>query len=289
MLRLDDVDFKPKGESPLARCKSFTETVCPYCGKAARREVDTIETFMCSSWYMLRYPDARNDKKAFDSELINQMLPVDKYVGGAEPSCMHLIYARFVTKVLRDAGYLKFDEPFTSLVHQGTILGPDGQKMSKSKGNTVSPDEYIDKFGSDVFRTYLMFGFNYIEGGPSVSYTHLKVLLVDAISFRADPNDEIWNYENVAQIKYAEAQNRVITDYLGKNVEANMHNQIEYISNQGLLMLCLLYTSTKDKKECKRWVKSLISFVIKLLAGPASYIWTRKARNVSTMAVSIGR
>ena len=121
---------------------------------------------MFSSWYMLRYPDAQNDKQAFDPDFINQMLPVDKYVGGAEHSCMHLIYARFVTKVLRDAGYLKFDEPFTSLVHQGTILGPDGQKMSKSKGNTISPDEYIDKFGSDVFRTYLMFGFNYIEGGP---------------------------------------------------------------------------------------------------------------------------
>ena len=161
-----DVDFKPDGESPLARCESFVKTVCPCCGKEARREVDTMDTFMCSSWYMLRYPDARNDKQAFDPDFINQMLPVDKYVGGAEHSCMHLIYARFVTKVLRDAGYLKFDEPFTSLVHQGTILGPDGQKMSKSKGNTVSPDEYIDKFGSDVFRTYLMFGFNYTEGGP---------------------------------------------------------------------------------------------------------------------------
>lgn len=161
-----DVDFKPDGESPLARCESFVKTVCPCCGKEAKREVDTMDTFMCSSWYMLRYPDARNDKQAFDPDFINQMLPVDKYVGGAEHSCMHLIYARFVTKVLRDAGYLKFDEPFTSLVHQGTILGPDGQKMSKSKGNTVSPDEYIDNFGSDVFRTYLMFGFNYIEGGP---------------------------------------------------------------------------------------------------------------------------
>lgn len=161
-----DVDFRPDGESPLARNEKFVNTICPCCGKPAKREVDTMDTFMCSSWYMLRYPDVRNDKEAFDPDFINQMLPVDKYVGGAEHSCMHLIYARFVTKVLRDAGYLKFDEPFKSLVHQGTILGPDGQKMSKSKGNTVSPDEYIEKYGSDVFRTYLMFGFNYIEGGP---------------------------------------------------------------------------------------------------------------------------
>lgn len=161
-----DVDFRPNGESPLARCNSFVNTTCPCCGKPAKREVDTMDTFMCSSWYMLRYPDAHNKEKAFEPALINQMLPVDKYVGGAEHSCMHLIYARFITKVLRDAGYLNFDEPFKSLVHQGTILGPDGQKMSKSKGNTISPDKYIDMYGSDVFRTYLMFGFNYIEGGP---------------------------------------------------------------------------------------------------------------------------
>lgn len=161
-----DVDFRPDGESPLARCSSFVNTTCPCCGKPAKREVDTMDTFMCSSWYMLRYPDAHNKERAFEPTFINQMLPVDKYVGGAEHSCMHLIYARFVTKVLRDAGYLNFGEPFKSLVHQGTILGPDGQKMSKSKGNTISPDKYIDMYGSDVFRTYLMFGFNYIEGGP---------------------------------------------------------------------------------------------------------------------------
>ncbi|HYE09452.1 MAG TPA: class I tRNA ligase family protein, partial [Patescibacteria group bacterium] len=100
------------------------------------------------------------------TEWINKMLPVDKYIGGAEHAAMHLLYARFITKALRDAGYLNFDEPFKSLVHQGTILGPDGFKMSKSKGNVISPDVYIDEYGSDVFRMYLAFGFSYIEGGP---------------------------------------------------------------------------------------------------------------------------
>ncbi len=94
------------------------------------------------------------------------MLPVDKYIGGIEHACMHLLYARFFTKALRDMGYLSFDEPFTSLVHQVLILGPDGEKMSKSKGNTVSPDEYVEEYGADVLRGYLMFGFNYVEGGP---------------------------------------------------------------------------------------------------------------------------
>ena len=160
-----NVAFAPDGKSPLAKSDEFINTTCPVCGGPAKREADTLDTFVCSSWYFLRYPDNKNSKKAFDSQLINKMLPVDKYVGGAEHSCMHLLYARFVTKALRDLGYLNFDEPFLSLVHQGTILGPDGFKMSKSRGNVVSPDDYISKSGSDVFRIYLMFGFSYIEGG----------------------------------------------------------------------------------------------------------------------------
>ena len=161
-----DVDFTPDGKSPLLKCEEFMNVTCPVCGKPARRDPDTLDTFVCSSWYYLRYPDNKNDKAPFDSELINKMLPVDKYIGGAEHACMHLLYARFITKALRDMGYLNFDEPFLSLVHQGTILGPDGNKMSKSRGNVVSPDDCIQKYGSDVFRLYLMFCFSYTEGGP---------------------------------------------------------------------------------------------------------------------------
>ncbi len=161
-----NVVFTPDGESPLAKCEEFIHTTCPACGGPARRDSDTLDTFVCSSWYFLRYPDSNNNKEAFSRDWVNKMLPVDKYVGGAEHAAMHLLYARFFTKALRDMGYLDFDEPFLSLVHQGTILGTDGQKMSKSRGNTVNPDEYIQKFGSDVFRMYLAFGFAYIEGGP---------------------------------------------------------------------------------------------------------------------------
>jgi leucyl-tRNA synthetase len=125
-----------------------------------------MDTFVCSSWYFLRYPDNKNDAKAFDTEWINKMLPVDVYVGGAEHACMHLLYARFMTMALKDMGYVNFEEPFTRLVHQGVILGPDGARMSKSRGNVISPDEYIQQYGSDVLRTYLGFGFSYIEGGP---------------------------------------------------------------------------------------------------------------------------
>jgi leucyl-tRNA synthetase len=160
-----DVEFTPDGKSPLAKCDDFVNTTCPHCGGPAKREVDTLDTFVCSSWYYLRYADNKNTEKAFDPETINKMLPVDKYVGGPEHACMHLLYARFITKALRDMGYLNFDEPFISLRHQGLILGPDGLKMSKSKGNTISPDDYINEYGADVFRMYLMFGFDYTEGG----------------------------------------------------------------------------------------------------------------------------
>ena len=160
-----DVDFTPDGKSPLAKSEEFINTECPACGKQAKRETDTLDTFVCSSWYFLRYADNRNSEQPWDTEWINKMLPVDMYVGGPEHACMHLLYARFVTKALRDMGYLHFDEPFKRLVHQGIILGADGEKMSKSKGNFVSPDPYIDAHGSDVFRLYLLFGFNYIEGG----------------------------------------------------------------------------------------------------------------------------
>ncbi len=161
-----DVEFKPDGKSPLAKHEKFMNTVCPNCGKPATRDPDTLDTFVCSSWYYLRYADARNEEAPFDRETVDKMLPVDTYVGGAEHACMHLLYARFFTKALRDLNYLNFDEPFRRLVHQGVILGPDGNKMSKSHGNVVSPDDYVEKYGSDAFRLYLMFGFSYTEGGP---------------------------------------------------------------------------------------------------------------------------
>ncbi len=161
-----NVEFKPDGKSPLAKSKEFMNCKCPICNGKATRDADTLDTFVCSSWYYLRYPDAKNSKQAWDKEIINKMLPVDKYIGGAEHACMHLLYARFFTKALRDMGYLDFDEPFKSLVHQGVILGPDGNRMSKSRGNVISPDDYVKEYGSDIFRTYLMFGFSYTEGGP---------------------------------------------------------------------------------------------------------------------------
>jgi leucyl-tRNA synthetase len=149
--------------SPLATHEKFINTNCPKCGKKAHRDPDTMDTFVCSSWYYLRFPNANISDSPFDVSRIG-WLPVDQYIGGAEHATMHLLYSRFVTKALRDMDILNFDEPFLNLFHQGTIT-KDGTKMSKSKGNSVSPDEFIEKYGSDTFRAYLMFLSPFDEGG----------------------------------------------------------------------------------------------------------------------------
>jgi len=161
-------DFRPTGEgkSPLAKSKKFVETSCPKCQGPAQRETDTMDTFVCSSWYYFRYTDPKNDKEFAAKEKIKTWLPVNMYIGGAEHTVMHLLYSRFFTKALRDLGYVGFGEPFLSLRHQGIILGPDGQKMSKSRGNVVDPDKQVKKYGSDVIRMYLCFMGPYNQGGP---------------------------------------------------------------------------------------------------------------------------
>ncbi len=157
-------DYVPKGKSPLAEAEDFVNVECPKCKGPGQREVDTMDTFVCSSWYFLRYPDAGNSKAAWGKERADKWMSADMYIGGPEHACMHLLYARFVHRVLHDLGYVDAVEPFNRLVHQGMIT-KDGAKMSKSKGNVVSPDEFVEKYGSDVFRMYLMFMGPFTEGG----------------------------------------------------------------------------------------------------------------------------
>lgn len=162
----EEVEYKPTGGevAPLGTSEEFVNTKCPECGGKARREVDTMDTFVCSSWYYLRYLDAHNEQKPWNEKVVKEWMPVDMYIGGPEHACMHLIYARFVMMALHDFGFTSHDEPFKRLVHQGLVT-KDGAKMSKSKGNVVSPDEFVDKYGSDVFRMYLMFMGPFEDGG----------------------------------------------------------------------------------------------------------------------------
>ncbi|MDD5547569.1 MAG: leucine--tRNA ligase [Candidatus Pacebacteria bacterium] len=160
-------DYTPEaGKSPLARSEKFVKTKCPKCGDPAERETDTMDTFVDSSWYYIRYTDPKNSKSLADIKKVKEWLPVKMYIGGAEHAVMHLLYARFFTKFLYDEGLINFQEPFLSLRHQGIILGTDGQKMSKSRGNVVDPDELVSKFGADSVRLYLCFMGEYHLGGP---------------------------------------------------------------------------------------------------------------------------
>ncbi len=176
----ENVQFKSTGESPLRYEADFLNTTCPVCGGPATREADTMDTFICSSWYYLRYADPHNSEQAWSPERLKQWLPVDQYVGGVEHAILHLLYSRFFVKALRDMGHLDFDEPFKRLFHQGMVLGSDGQKMSKSRGNVEAPDKYVEKYGADTVRCYMMFIGPFDAGG----------------SFKADNLEGIWRFLN---------------------------------------------------------------------------------------------
>lgn len=152
----EDVSFTAGAKSPLATSEEFVHCKCPKCGADATRETDTMDTFLCSSWYYLRYTDAHNDKLPFDKELNNYWGPVDQYIGGIEHAILHLLYSRFFVKVLRDAGLVDYDEPFSNLLTQGMVI-KDGAKMSKSLGNVVSPEEILSKYGADTARLFILF------------------------------------------------------------------------------------------------------------------------------------
>jgi leucyl-tRNA synthetase len=186
-----EVEFNPRGTSPLLECQEFLNTECPRCGGPARRETDTMDTFMCSSWYYYRYTDPRNTERPFDREKLDYWMPVDQYIGGVEHAILHLMYSRFFNKVMRDIGLVGIDEPFQNLLTQGMVL-KDGAKMSKSLGNIVSPEEIIEKYGADTARLFILFAsppekdLEWSDQGVEGSFRFLQRVwrLVDELSGR---------------------------------------------------------------------------------------------------------
>lgn len=255
----EDVEFKPTGESPLKTAESFVHTKCPKCGADAKRETDTMDTFLCSSWYYFRYLDNKNEKEFADKKKIGKWLPVDMYVGGAEHSVLHLLYSRFFTKALRDhSDYVDFDEPFMSLRHQGTILGEDGQKMSKSIGNVVNPDEEVKRVGSDAVRLFMGFMGPYDQGGPwnPKGVTGCKRFL-----------DKVWL---LANRELTDAEPTLLeAKILNKTIKKVTQDLPEFRFNTAISALMVLVNDLSAQKEVS---KKSVELLLLILAPFAPHI-----------------
>ncbi|MDR1953417.1 MAG: class I tRNA ligase family protein, partial [Clostridiales Family XIII bacterium] len=225
-----DVEFTGKGESPLTTSKSFRDTVCPVCGGSAEREIDTMDTFLDSSWYFLRYTDAENADEIFAKDRAKYWMAVDQYIGGVEHAILHLLYARFFTKFLCDIGYSPVSEPFTRLLTQGMVL-KDGTKMSKSVGNVVSPEEFIEKFGADTVRLFILFAsppekeLEWSEAGVEGSYRFLNRVyrLVAELSGKIEGADESYEILSDADKELAFAVSTAI-----KKVENDISGRFNF-------------------------------------------------------------
>ena len=220
----EDVSFTAGAKSPLATSEEFVHCKCPKCGADATRETDTMDTFLCSSWYYLRYTDAHNDKMPFDKELNNYWGPVDQYIGGIEHAILHLLYSRFFVKVLRDAGLVDYDEPFSNLLTQGMVI-KDGAKMSKSLGNVVSPEEILSKYGADTARLFILFAappereLEWSDQGVEGSFRFLN---------------RIWRivqaFETVLEQKVTEYDHSNLTE-ADKDLRRVLHGSIKKVTN----------------------------------------------------------
>jgi len=253
--------FDKSGRSPLQN-QSFTKVKCPKCNQQARRETDTMDTFVDSSWYYLRYPNTNYDKSAFDPAAVKTWLAVDRYMGGVEHAILHLLYARFITKFLYQQKMIDFKEPFKKLINQGMILGPDGNKMSKSKGNVLSPNELIDKYGADSLRMYLMFMGPYEDGGPW------------------DPQrlEGMHRFVNkVYDLILVEYQSGSTNTVIESELESRMHKLIKKVGQDlqqvkfntaiaAMMEFVKFSTAIKNNKSCSQqvWNDSLKTFVLVL-------------------------
>ena len=266
--------YEPSGDghSPLANVPEFVNTTCPKCGGKAERETDTMDGFACSSWYFLRFADPHNDKKAFAKDKTEFWLPVDDYIGGAEHAVMHLLYARFWTKVMFDEGLINFEEPFTTLRNQGMILAPDGQKMSKSKGNTIEPDGLIEQgYGADSIRIMELFigpwnqSANWSVEGMGGSHRFLQ---------------RVWTLvqEHLTQVPSAKAQDT--NPQLDKTINAAIKKVSEDLHELGfntaiaaLMELTneLYKLKTEVSVGSKQW-KNVLTTILQLLAPFAPHI-----------------
>lgn len=279
----EDIDFSETSKSPIATSHSFQNVKCHICGKDATRETDTMDTFVCSSWYYLRYIDPKNDKKIFNSDLVNSWMNVDQYVGGIEHAILHLIYSRFFTMALRDRGLINFSEPFANLLTQGMVL-KDGAKMSKSKGNTVDPDDIFSRFGADTARLFILSDspperdLDWSDEGVEGCYKFLAriwrlvALYKDKIHFNLEePNIDTLDKHGKDLLRAVHKTVHGVTNDIGKEFQFNT-----VVSKcRELVNSIYAYVSIKDLNEAvlSYAVKAMVKLIAPLVPHIADELW----------------
>ncbi|MEA3305750.1 MAG: class I tRNA ligase family protein, partial [Candidatus Omnitrophota bacterium] len=263
----ENVEFRPHGVSPLKETGSFLDARCPVCGKKAAREIDTMDTFVDSSWYYLRYLSPKEEKKAFDGETADRWLPVDQYIGGVEHAILHLLYSRFITKVLYDLKLINFDEPFRRLFTQGMII-KNGAKMSKSKGNVVNPEKLINRYGADTVRLYTLFigppekDAEWNDRGVEGAYRFLKrlyKLVNDMLTGGWEPSRDEKSDKSLSRATHVTIKK--VTDDMEKDFHFNTA-----ISSIMELINKIYLTVGSTKKRASSSIKNAVKTVIILLS-----------------------
>jgi len=261
-------NFKPAagGKSPLARVKSFINTRCPKCKGKATRETDTMDTFIDSSWYFLRYADPKNKKQFANRQKLNSWLPVNMYIGGVEHAVLHLLYSRFFVKVLKDLGYLEFDEPFTALRHQGIIFGEDGQKMSKSRGNVVDPDGLVKKYGADTVRMCLCFMGEYSQGGP---WSPTGILGIKRFL------DGIYTKFSIFNFKFSNTKDQELQKLLHQTIKKVGEDIENFRFNTAISALMILWNKLKNQNFEKDNVETFLKLLSPFAPHFAEELWSK--------------
>jgi len=263
-------DFKPTddGRSPLAKAEEWVNIKCPKCGQKAERETDTMDTFVDSSWYFLRYADPKNKKEFAGKEKLKAWIPVPLYIGGAEHNTMHLLYSRFITKALYDLGYLGFTEPFSARKNHGIILGPDNQKMSKSRGNVIDPDIEVKKYGADTIRMYLAFMGPYDQGGPWNT---------DGIQGVFRFLNRIWNF--IGEPEEPKTIDKEIDKILNKATKEIGDDIKDLKFNTGVSGLMKLLNALEDKWLTKKQYETFLKLLAPFAPHIAEELWQTVLKN----------
>ena len=280
----EDVSFEQGAVSPLSSSENFLHCTCPKCGGEATRETDTMDTFICSSWYYYRYADPKNTERPFDRDKVNYWAPVDQYIGGIEHAILHLLYARFFTKVLRDAGMLDFDEPFTNLLTQGMVI-KDGAKMSKSLGNVVSPEEIIEKYGADTARLFILFAapverdLDWSDQGVEGAFRFLNRVWRILLQFEGAIKSAPESYDS-ATLTAEETELRRVLHMTVKKVTEDVRDRFMFnTAISSIMELVNAFYAFQDKELSPALARETASMLLRMLAPFAPHIteelWAR--------------